>query len=433
MAKKIFNNGKYNKLIIFLSILGPGLITSIADNDAGGITTYASVGAAYQYKLLWGLFLITFSLAVVQEMCARMGVITGKGLSDLIRENFGVKMTFFAMIILLIANIFTTIAEFAGIAASMQIIRFPNLPNGIPPFITVPIMSILIWLLVVKGSYKVVEKVFLAISFVFLAYVISGFIATPDWNTVFHDMLIPSFTLDGKNLLFDSTYLILFIGMIGTTITPWMQFFLQSSIVDKGIKPKYYKYERWDVFIGAFLTDFVAFFIVVATAAAVYKPGGVKIDFANQAAVALRYVAGNYAELLFAFGLFGASVLAACVLPLSTSYAICEAFGWESGIDRKLGEAPIFYSIYTALIVIGGGVAIIPNLNLVNVMLFSQFINGILAPIILLFMLKLTNNKALMGEYTNTKTFNIISWITILFIIVLTVILTVSTIAQGLS
>lgn len=425
---KLIKNRRLANILLFLSIIGPGIITANADNDAGGITTYAYVGAAYQYKLLWGIFLITFSLAIVQEMCARMGVVTGKGLSDLIRENFGVRMTLFAMTTLLIANIFTTIAEFAGIAASLQIIRIePFFSNGIPPFVSVPVMAVLIWLLVIKGSYKMVEKAFLLLSLIFIAYIFSGFLAKPDWGHVFRDMFIPSFSLEGKNLLADRNYIMLFIGMIGTTITPWMQFFLQSTIVDKGLKLKHYIYEKWDVFIGAFITDFVAFFIVVSTAATLFTSGKRTIEFASDAAVALRPVAGDYAYLLFAAGLFGASVLAACVLPLSTSYAICEAFGWESGIDNKFSEAPIFFSIYTGLIFIGAAVAMIPGINLVNIMLFSQVVNGILVPVILVFMLKLVNNRQLMGNYTNSRTFNIIAWITVIFVIVLTVVLTLST------
>ena len=426
---KFMKNPKIKNVLLFLSVLGPGLITSSADNDAGGIATYASVGAAYGYKLLWGLILITISLAIVQEMCSRMGVVTGKGLSDLIREHFGVKMTLFAMVTLLIANVTTTIADFAGIAASSELIgTFTSfgLPEGFPiKYIIVPVMAVLLWLLVIKGSYKIVEKAFLVITLVFVAYVVSGIAAKPDWGMVVQNTFIPTFEWR------DSKFILLFIATIGTTITPWMQFFLQSSVVDKGIDIKKYKYVRTEVLFGAFVTDFVSFFIIVSTAAAIYYQVGPRdIQTASDAAAALRPLAGNYASILFAVGLFGASVLAASVLPLSTSYAICEAFGWESGIDKKWSEAKIFYGLYTALIIIGTVVVLLPDINLIKIMLISQEVNGILIPVILIYILKLINNKELMGEYVNTRTFNIIAWTTVIFIIALTVLLLVLTIGS---
>lgn len=423
---KLMKNTKFRNIMLFMSVLGPGLITANADNDAGGIATYASVGAAYGYKLLWALILITISLGIVQEMCARMGAVTGKGLSDLIREHFGVKLTFFAMVTLLIANITTAIADFAGIAASAELITgvIPGLPAGFPiKYVVVPVMAALLWLLVIKGSYKAVEKAFLALSLVFISYVISGIMAKPDWGLVAKSTFVPAFDWN------DSKFILLFIGTIGTTITPWMQFFLQSSVVDKGIDAKHYKYERVEVLFGALVTDFISFFIIVSTAAAIYYTVGPKeIQTASDAARALQPLAGEYASLLFAIGLFGASVLAASVLPLSTSYAICEAFGWESGIDKKWNEAPVFFGLYTVLIIIGAGVVLFPNINLIKIMLVSQEVNGILIPVILVYMLKLINNKEIMGEYVNSKAYNIIAWTTVIFVIALTILLLISTV-----
>lgn len=419
---KLMKKNKFRNIMLFLSVLGPGLITANADNDAGGIATYSSIGAAYGYKLLWGLILITISLGIVQEMCSRMGAVTGKGLSDLIRERFGVKLTFFAMVTLLIANVTTTIADFAGIAAASELIGPAlGLPAGFPiKYIVVPLMAVLLWFLVIKGSYKAVEKAFLVLSLVFIAYVISGIAAKPNWGEVIHNTFIPTFDWS------DPKFILLFIGMIGTTITPWMQFFLQSSVVDKGIDVKKYKYEKIEVLFGAFVTDFVSFFIIVSTAAAIfYTVGPRDIQTAKDAAVALQPLAGNYASLLFAVGLFGASVLAASVLPLSTSYAVCEAFGWESGLDKKWSEAPVFFGLYTALIAIGAGIVLLPQIDLIKIMLVSQEVNGILIPVILIYMLKLINDKDIMGEYVNSRGYNIIAWTTVVFIVILTLLLLV--------
>ncbi len=406
-----FLKRKWRNILLFLSIVGPGLITANADNDAGGIATYATVGAHYGYQMLWGVVLMTISLAIIQEMSARMGVVTGKGLSDLIREEFGVKLTFFAMATLMLANIGTVIAEFAGIAASLDVF-------GVPSAVSVPIVAILIWLLVVKGSYRMAEKAFLLLSLVFLSYVVSGFLAKPDWNEVITASLHPRFVWEGE-------FILLFIGMIGTTITPWMQFFLQSSVVDKEIPLKMYPYERADVLVGAFITDFVAFFIIVCTAATLFK-SGVRVSSAEDAALALGPLAGANAKFLFALGLFGASTLGASIVPLSTSYAICEAFGWESSINRKFREAPVFFTLYTALIIIGACVIFIPVRHLFQIMLVSQVINGILVPVILIFMLKLTNNRRVMGEYVNKPLFNSLAYLTVGAIILLTVIYTIN-------
>lgn len=426
---KLFKNPKIKNIILFLSVLGPGLITANADNDAGGIATYSSVGAAYGYKLLWGLILITISLGIVQEMCSRMGAVTGKGLSDLIRENFGVKLTFFAMITLLIANITTTIADFAGIAAASELIfqyGIPGIPAGFPvKFIVVPVIAFLLWGLIIKGNYKTVEKVFLVLSLVFLSYVVSGIISHPNWGEVARNTFIPTFEWK------DSKFILLFIATIGTTISPWMQFYLQSSVVDKGISIKDYKYERAEVLLGALVTDFVSFFIIVSTASAIYyKVGPKDIVTAADAACALKPLAGYYAFLLFALGLLGASVLAASVLPLSTSYAICEAFGWENGLDKKWSDAPVFFSLYTVLIIIGAGVVLLPHINLIKIMLVSQEVCGILLPVILIYMLKLINNKKIMGKYVNGRGYNIVAWTTVVFIIALTVMLVVLTLGS---
>lgn len=398
---------------IFLVILGPGVIAAIAGNDAGGTATYSIVGARFGYHMLWMLLLVGISLVVIQEMCARMGVVTGKGLSDLIREEFGVRWTLFAMAVLLVANIAVTISEFAGIAASLEIF-------GITRYLSVPFMVILIWFLMTRGSYKGVERIFIAMCFIYFSYIFSGFLARPDWGLVFKHTIVPSFK-------FDLNFILVSIAMIGTTVTPWMQFYLQSSVVEKGIKIKQYKYQKWDVILGSVIAVIIAFFIVIACAA-VLHPRGIVVHEAKEAALALRPFVGGYAAALFALGLFASSTLGASILPLSSSYAICEAFGWENGISKKFNEAPIFYTLYTALILIGGGVVLLPRLNLINVMLFSQTTNGILFPFILIFMLLLANNKRLMGQYVNSRFNNLVAWATALVLILLTVLLIIATI-----
>lgn len=402
---------KLRNIFLIMSIIGPGLITVNAGNDAGGIATYASVGASYGYQMLWGLLLITLSLAVVQEMNARMAVVTGKGLSDLIREKFGVKWTFFAMTVLFTANFGVVLGDFAGVAASMELF-------GISKYFSVPLVAVIIWFLVTKGSYSKVEKVFLLFTFVFFGYIFSAFMAKPDWGHVFKSMAVPSISLE-------TGFLLTFIGMIGTTITPYMQFYLQSSIVDKKLSIKDYKYEKLDVYLGAFWGDAVSFFIIVCTAATLFK-AGITIDSAQEAAIALKPLAGQYAFLLFGAGLFGASVLAAAVIPLSTSYAICEAFGWESGVDNKYKDAPAFFGIYTAIIVVSSLLILIPGLSLMRIILVTQEIAGILSPVILTFMTILVNDKRIMGKYINTKMQNIVSITTVVFIITLSLILLVS-------
>ncbi|MCL6591221.1 MAG: Nramp family divalent metal transporter [Firmicutes bacterium] len=408
---KNFLSHKKQKLFFILSIIGPGLVTVNAGNDAGGIATYASVGASYGYRMLWGLLLITFSLAVIQEMNARMAVVTGKGLADLIREKFGVKLTFFAMLVLLTANFGVILGDFAGIAASMELF-------GISKYLTVPVVAILIWLLATNGSYRKVEIVFLLFTFTFFGYIISAFLAKPDWKQVFTSIATPTLPLKPD-------FLLAFIGMIGTTITPYMQFYLQASIVDKNLSIQDYAYEKFDVYLGAFWGNAVSFFIIVCTAATLYK-AGISITSAQEAAASLKPLAGEYAFLLFGLGLFGASILAAAVIPLSTSYAICEAFGWERGMDNKFKDAPVFFGIYTSLIVLGGGLILIPGLPLIRVMLVAQQLAGVLCPVILTFMIVLVNDKDIMGAHVNTVTQNIISWGTAVFIIILSLALAIS-------
>jgi NRAMP (natural resistance-associated macrophage protein)-like metal ion transporter len=407
-VKKLNRRG----IFLFLAVMGPGIITAAADNDAGGITTYSVAGAKYGFHLLWVLLVITVVLVVVQEMSARMGAVTQKGLGELIREEFGVKWTLFALTALLVANLATTVAEFAGIAASLGMF-------GIPKFVSVPVAAIGIWFLVVKGSFRTVERVFLFFAVIFGSYVVAGIMAKPDWGHALGAMVRPSLPVK-----LDAGYLMLVIAVIGTTITPWMQYFLQATVVDKGIHIKDYKYQKWDVLIGAILTDFVSFFIIVAAAAALYnfKTGqGVDIKDATTAAVALKPLAGHYAELLFALGLFNASLLASAVVPLSTAYTYSEAFGWEVGVSRRWKEAPAFYGIYTLCIAFGSLVVLVPNERLIEMMVAAQSVSGILLPVVLFFMLKLINNKTIMGEYTNSRTYNILTWAMALGLIGLTV------------
>lgn len=392
-----------SRLLLLLAVVGPGIITAAADNDAGGITTFSVAGAKYRYDLLWVLLLTTVLLAVVQEMCARMGVVTQKGLAELIRENFGVKWTMFALGVLLIANFATTVSEFAGLAASLGIF-------GVSRYITLPIAAVVIWLLVVKGSFRIVERVFLAFTLVYVTYVVSGFLARPDWGEVARATFTPRLTPDPD-------YLFLVIAIIGTMVTPWMQFLLQASIVDKGTRIENYGYQKLDVHIGSLLTNLVAFFIVVAAASALYPR---VVHDAADAAMALKYVAGNWATILFAVGLFNASFLGAAVLPLSTAYTYSEAFGWEIGVSREFREAPLFYGIYTLGIAVGVGTVLLPGLNLVNAMVRAQMIQGILLPVILIFMLSLINRKDIMGEHTNSRVYNVIVWAAVILLIAMT-------------
>jgi len=417
MFDKLKGTKFYRNMIIFLTVLGPGIITANVDNDAGGITTYSVAGASWGYKLLWIFIPLTIALVVVQEMSARMGAITKKGLADLIRENYGVRMTLFVMIGLLIADLGNTIAEFAGVAASMEIF-------SVSKYISVPMGALFVWAIVLRGSYKTVERVFLIASALYFTYVASGFMANPPWGEVARELVIPNFS-------FESDYLAILIGTIGTTIAPWMQFYIQSAVVEKGITKEEYKYSRWDVILGCLMTDFIAVFIIVACAATIFV-SGIQIETAKDAAIALEPLAGKWASMLFALGLLNASLFSASILPLATSYYICEAFGFEAGIDKKWNEAPVFYWLYTALVGIGALIILIPDVPLIQVMLWSQVINGILLPFILVFMLQLINNKDLMGDYVNSRSFNIIAWLTTIIMVTLTLLLVLTSIFPNL-
>jgi Mn2+/Fe2+ NRAMP family transporter len=408
---------RYRRVFILLAVIGPGLITSNADNDAGGIATYAQAGAQFRLQMLWLLVVITLCLIVVNEMSARMGVVTGKGLADLIRERFGVRSTTFAMALLLVANAFTTVAEFAGIAAGMELL-------GVPKYVSVPLAAILIWLLVVRGSYPIVERVLLSIGIVYLTYIISGFLVHPDWGEVAHASVVPQ-------VVASRAYFLLAIAMIGTTITPWMQFYLQGAVADKGIPEDQLAYSRADVVLGSFITDFIAFFIIVATGATLYghlSPGQLSNMQAGDYARALEPVAGHFAALLFGAGLFGASVLGGSVVPLSTAYAVTEAFGWERGVGQRFAEAPAFFGIFTGLLVVGGAAVLLPGVPLVSLILFSQDVNGLILPAILIYMLILVNDKRVLGKHVNGPVANVISMATVGLLIVLTTLLIVSSI-----
>ncbi len=396
------------RIILFLSVMGPGIITANVDNDAGGIATYSLAGAHYGYTLLWSLLPITVALVVVQEMCARMAVATGKGLADLIRENFGVKITFYLMLVLLIVNMGNVMAEFAGVAAAMEIF-------GVSKYISVPLAGLFVWMLVVKGTYKSVEKVFLVACFFYIAYIISGFMAKPDWGQVFTETVKPQ-------IKFDVGYFVMLVGLVGTTIAPWMQFYQQSSTVEKGMPLEDYKLVRLDVYVGCIIAPIVAGFIVIACAATMHH-AGIRIEDAKDAALALKPLAGVYASWLFAFGLLIASLFAASILPLSTSYSICEGMGWSEGVDKRFDEAPQFFGLYTAMIVIGVGMVLIPGFPLLKVMYFSQVGNGILLPFILIFMLKLINDREIMGEFVNSRGMNIMAWSTVVTVITLTLVM----------
>lgn len=404
---------RWRKLIYIFGIIGPGLITASAGNDAGGIATYATVGANYGYKMLWGLTLITVGLAVIQEMNARMAVVTGKGLSDLIREKFGVKLTLFAMIVLFVANFGVVLGDFAGVAASMELF-------GVSKYISVPLVALFIWILVTKGSYVRVEKVLMLFTFVFFGYIFAAFMVKPqpEWGEVALSAITPTFDMN-------TGFILTFIGMIGTTITPYMQFYLQAAIVDKKLGLKDYKYEQMDVYLSSLWSNVVQFFIIVCTAATLYAVG-THISTAAEAAMALKPLAGDNAFILFGAGLFGASVLAAAIIPLSTSYAITEAFGWESGVDYEFKEAPVFFGIYTFIIVLSAALVLIPGLNLMNLILSTQQIAGFLTPVIIIFMILLVNDKRIMGKHTNNKLQNIISTVTVVLIMACTVALLVA-------
>jgi len=401
------------KLVIFLAVLGPGIITASVDNDSGGIYTYSVAGAHFGYSLLWMLIPITIALIVIQEMVARMGVVTGKGLADLIREEYGLRTTFILMVLLLVANLGNTISEFAGLASGMSVF-------GVSRFVAVPLGALFVWALVVKGSYRIVEKVFLGACVFYVVYPISSFLTDHNWSQALMGTVKPSFE-------FNASYFYMVTGLVGTTIAPWMQFYLQSAMVEKGIKLKNYVYSKWDVIAGCFVTDIVAFFIIVACAATIFASGHREINSAADAALALRPLAGHAASALFAFGLVNASLFSASILPLSTAYSVCEGLGLEAGVNKRFHEAPAFYWLYTTLIVVGALTVVVLSEEMqIPIILLSQVTNGVLLPFVLIFMLRLSNREDLMGKYRNTRTFNIIAWVTCVVMISMTALMLVS-------
>src|SRR6266481_4494870 len=400
------------RTLVILAVVGPGFITANVDNDAGGILTYSSAGAQFGHLLLWTMIPITLALIVVQEMSARMGAVTGKGLSDLIREEFGLRITFLMMLGILITNFGNVVTEFIGIATSLELF-------GLSRYITVPVCAVIVWLIVVKGQYKSVEKVFLAASFFYITYIVAGVLAKPAWIEAVTATVKPPQLAAFKQ----DSYLYMVIGVVGTTIAPWMQFYLQSSVVEKGVTRRQYNASKLDVIVGCIFTDVVAWFIIVACAATLYLHGHHGIRDAADGAQALRPVAGDYAYILFSLGLFNASLFAASILPLSTAYTVCEGLGFESGVGRKFSEAPAFYWLYTLLIVAGGAVILLPGLPLVKISVLSQVVNGGVLPFVLIFMLLLINKKELMEDHVNTRAFNVIAWGTTVIMIILTLVL----------
>jgi NRAMP (natural resistance-associated macrophage protein)-like metal ion transporter len=401
------------RILLFLAVLGPGFITANVDNDSGGIFTYSQAGAVYGYGLLWTILPITISLIVVQEMCARMGVVTGKGLSDLIREEFGLRLTFILMVLLVFVNYTNVVTEFIGIAGSLHLFH-------VTKFISVPLCAMLVWFMVVRGDYKSTEKIFLIASVVYIAYIFTGVLSQPSW----HDALLATVQLPKESVWRNKDYIYMAIGIVGTTIAPWMQFYLQSSVVEKGIRVKDYSASRLDVIVGSFFTDLVAWFIIVACAATLFVHGMGEIKVASDAAEAMRPLAGDYAFVLFAFGLFNASLFAASILPLSTAYTVCEGLGLESGVDKSFRQAPFFYWLYTLLIA-GGAITVLllPDATLIQFTVLSQVLNGILLPVVIILMLMLINRSDLMGEYKNSRLWNLIAWGTSIVVIVLTLVM----------
>jgi Mn2+/Fe2+ NRAMP family transporter len=395
------------RVLAMLAVLGPGFVTATVDNDPGGILTYSQAGAKFGYSLLWTLIPTTIALIVVQEMAARMGVVTGKGLADLIREEFGLRITVFTMFVLALADLGNIFAEFAGIASGMGIF-------GVAKALSVPAGAALVWIVIVRGTYRPVERILILFSLIYLAYPVSAFLAKPDWHAALRETLLPEFRTE-------PAYITMIVGLIGTTITPWMQFYLQASIVEKGVSIREYRLARWDVIFGCIFTDVIAFFVIVACAATLYRSGTGELKDAADAAVSLRPFAGQFAAALFGVGLVNASLLSAAILPLATAYNICEGLGFESGVDRRFREAPIFYSLYSALIVMGAGFVLIPGLPLMRMILLSQVANGVLLPFVLIFMLVLVNRRELMGDRTNGPWANVIAVTTCVVMIGLTI------------
>jgi NRAMP (natural resistance-associated macrophage protein)-like metal ion transporter len=399
------------RLFLFLAVMGPGIITASVDQDAGGITTYSVAGAQFGYTLLWSLPFIVLALAVIQEMGTRMGVVTGRGLADLIRERFGLRITLLCMAILVVANLANTASEFAGVAASLEIFRISR-------HWSVPLAAVLVFGLVIQGTYRVVERVFLLASALYVVYIVSALLAHPPWGAILRQTVRPSFSLQGE-------YLTTLITIVGTTIAPWMQFYLQSSIVDKGVRLRDLRWARLDAYVGSAAAGLIAFFIIVACGATLF-PHGVRVETAKDAALALEPFAGHYATVLFAFGLLNASVFSAAILPLSTAYAVCEALGWETGVDRRPQEAPGFFIIYTLMILAGAAPILLPRAPLVAIMFWSQTLNGVLLPLVLLVMLKLINDPEIMGRHVNSVVFNLVAWGTAAVMIALSLLLLIT-------
>ncbi len=414
--RRLKDNPALRRIVIFMSILGPGLITGSVDNDAGGITTYSVAGAMYGYHLLWTLIPSFIALLAVQEMNARMGIVTGKGLADLIRENFGVRLTFYFFILLLIADVGNTATEFAGIAGSMNVF-------GVSKYVSVPIAGVLVWMLVLKGNYKLSERIFLLFSVFLLSYVVSAIMAKPDWEHIGLALVKPT-------IQYDAVYITTVLGIIGTTVAPWMQFYMQSSVIEKGLKISDYRYTLVDVILGCIATIVVAFFIIVACGATLHV-NGVQINEASDAAMALKPLAGAAAAQLFAFGLFVASIFSATILPLATAFYVCEAFGFEAGIDKRFGEAPQFYALFTIIILIGAGVIMIPGAPLITITVWTQVLNAILLPGVLICMMIIVNKAEIMESYTNSTLQNIIGWSTSAVLIILSLYLLISGVGLG--
>jgi NRAMP (natural resistance-associated macrophage protein)-like metal ion transporter len=401
------------RLLLFLAVMGPGIITASVDQDAGGITTYSVAGAQYGYTLLWSVPFIVVALAVIQEMGTRMGVVTGRGLAELIRQRFGLRITLLAMLVLVLANVANTASEFAGVAASLEIF-------GIGRHWSVPVTALLVFGLVIQGTYRLIERVFLAASALYVVYVVSALLAQPPWGIILRQTLRPTFSLQGG-------YLTTLITIVGTTIAPWMQFYLQSSIVDKGVRLRDLRLSRLDAYVGSLIAGLIAFFIIVACGATLF-PNGIRVETATEAAVALEPFAGPYASILFAFGLLNASVFSAAILPLSTAYAVCEALGWETGVDRRPWEAPGFFVMYTLMILLGAAPILSPRAPLVAIMFWSQTLNGLLLPVVLLVMLKLINDPEIMGRHVNSVPFNLVAWGTSAIMIALSLLLLLTSI-----
>lgn len=409
---RVFRSPLLLSLVMFISIMGPGIITANVDNDAGGITTYALAGSQFGYDLLWLFIPMIIALAIIQEMGVRMGVVSGKGLADLIREKVGIKLTFLMTIALLAANMGNILAEFSGISVSSGIF-------GVPNFIALPVAALVVWLLVVKGTYKSVEKIFLAASTVYLSYIIAGFLSQPNWGLAAHNIIVPQ-------IVPSDAYITMVIGLVGTTIAPWMMFYLQSTVVEKGVTLNNLKYSRMDAVFGAIVVNVVAFFIVIACAATI-NANGIQVNNVADISKALVPFAGQYAGLLFAFGFLNASLFAASILPLSTAYYVCESLGFEAGVSKGFREAPVFHGLYLGLIILAVVIIMIPDIPLLSILYLSQVANGILLPFLLILMLLIINDRRIMGKHVNSRIFNVVSWATVIIVMSLSIALVVTT------